>query len=357
MPKKKHSIRKIVNILSSSQDLFRDTISEEYVVGAVHRWLKSIKDDRTKYIVLKACADTLASRGYPRISAAIMETAGQHFVNSANPSDQTWLESMSFASSYWLQAGDFEARQNSLLKSAGLAMIVTSQKSLFADDTLRENLSPLWELASDLKRDEQYGQAAAIYDALYSEMSLVRDFELAARSAILASDAYAHAEEWPTSVDRAKTAIEMATELHTGTRLLADAHMVAGISYMQYNPSPLIDEALRYLATAKDLYDEVSELSIEDRDRVHLWLGAAYAMQGELYLSDYYTNKLRSYLDQADRSYSLAIAYFEHMTKLPIRELGASCALLSIVCRELGEDERANELATKAMSYGFENED
>lgn len=357
MPRKKQSIRQIVDKLSRSEDLFKESISEEYVVDAVHRWLKSIKDDRTKYIVLKACADTLASKGYPHVAAAIMETAGPYFANPGNPNDQTWLESMSFASSYWLQAGNFEARQSSLLKSAGIALNVTSQRVLFADETFRDNLSPLWELANDLKRDNQYSQAAGIYDNLASDFRIASDFDWACRANMMAANSYAHAGEWVQSVERAKSVIETATSLPDTTRLLADAHLVAGIGYIQNSPEPMVVEALRYLATAKDLYDELPEVDDEDHDRVHLWLGVAYAMQGELFLSDYYTNKLRSYLDQADRSYSLAIAYFEHMKKLPIKELGASCALLSIVCRELGDTARADELATKAMSYGFEVED
>lgn len=34
--------------------------------------------------------------------------------------------------------------------------------------------------------------------------------------------------------------------------------------------------------------------------------------------------------------------------------LGETCALRSILCRELGDVARADELAAKALTYGFE---
>lgn len=353
MPRKKQSIRKIVNRLTKMEDLFKETIPEVQIVEAVHRWLRSLGDDRTKYVVLKSCADSLASCGYPHLSAAIMETAGQHFANPRDPKDRTWLEGMSLASSYWLQAGNFEARQASLLKSAGLALRVTSQKDLFPDDEFVTSLDPLWKLANELRLDEQYSEAASVYDNLFNELNQIDDYERAFRASLLCSHCHAYAMNWNVTVDKAKVSIQMASMLPDATEMLAEAHLVVGIGYIQYKPEPLVNEALKYLATAKDLYDEVPNVTPENMDRVHIWLGSAYAMQGELFLSDYYTNKMRSYLEQADRSYSLAIGYYEHMMKLPVRELGASCALLSVVCRELGDEERANELATKAMSYGI----
>lgn len=354
MSHKTLSIDRIVERLTGTRDLFADTVAERYVVEAGKKWLESRGDGMWKAEILQQHANDLAEAGYYGLAAQLATEASLEVARRDFSYTSTWEQCVSATSVYWDASGRLDEKQSVFLRLSGIGIRAGKQLSLFSKRKRDHPYRPVWILAQDFHRDSEFAQSATVYETLFLETLAHEDYTAAGKAALNAAFEYAHLGSWSEGLDRACTAIEVATKETAYNELIFHAHVLAGICLFRMKERSKLKEALRYLVSAKRVLRKWKTRAGKKAERKLLYysLGRAYAAHG-LDLMDnpgYRANKALQY--QIEYAYKQATDYLVKADDS--REFIGECfAIRAAIARLLGDAERATMLEATAIAYGY----
>lgn len=351
---KRLTIGEIVNRLSSTQDLFAETVSESCVIDAGRRWLRSFGQDNTKVRILEEYSETLADHGYPGLAAQLMTEASLQVARMECTYTAMWRDCVTRAAEHWDNSGRLEEKRDVFLRLSGIAIRAGKQLHLFGKSGLDTRYLPVWILAKDYHRASEFDQSASIYDSLYLEAMTKEDYSGAGKASLYAAFEYVRLEFWELARDRAISSVEAKNRIDACDDFVFCSHVIAGICNLKIKPNGESKEALRCLTTAKQVLRQWKSRSSKkgEREWLFYWLGNAYAERGHELLVASRLGANRAMLHQVEDAYKNATDYF--IKANDTRTFVGECfAIQGAMARLIGEVERATILEAKAIVHGY----